>query len=434
MLDTEFHKPALPPEKCLHPAISRLVNLDHDLVTKEYPPPQQIVEYIGAVLHLPEGQFRLDLLESAEVENEKEEEQKAQVQPIDPSAFESEWENDFKDVYDETDTIRVRLKNGKLRMTVKIPQYDLDTKNSKVCLRFEIKTRTKEQADVVAQLNKYMESNGTSKTSYKQGKRITLTNGDPAWLNRSNLEDFFIEVDGRDPPLGEVLPKNLVFIKYGKNCRNLEDCKAEEDKKQNFRGRFIANVKATSRTSGGISDTSVSVDKEGPKLEGDDLEKQVDKNTNDVAEYIWNVKRAKIDSAADLKAILTVIAEKTISNISNDNALAYRNWHIDGYGEEVSELPERMSSFYDEFFSRLTQVSNKELSPYELATWVEYTINREIHPFKDACGRISMSWGALVLSITGELQPEYESRDEYYKAMNTGFEQFRAYYLEHVKK
>jgi len=397
-------------------------------------------------------------IRKATIETDMEEEQRAFVEPTDPAKYENaEWTNNFTDYYDQPRTFRIRNKNGVWRMTIKIPFLVCDTKTTRCCLRIEIKADPKEELNdpekqetreslqkLYSQIKDLLVSKG-SKPEHKKGLKlsITLPNGELLWLNKDDNGEMWVEADikgkivAKGLGLENLLPSDLRFINYRTNLehRQPENQPAKEDiGEKEFKDQFIKNIKAVSRTSLGISDTSISTEKEKIALKGEELAHRVDVNTENVAEYIWEVKKHKIDSVETLKAALAAIVEITHKDINEKDPYDFRTWPVDYSKISPENIQPAMHAFYEQYFDKLRKVANKEMSAYEAAIWAEYTVNRDIHPFQDGCNRISMSWGVLALAIAGEPQPKYESRGGYLKAINGGFEQFRNYYLEHVQK
>jgi hypothetical protein len=403
-------------------------------------------------------EINIEEIKKATVETDMEEEQRVFVEPTDPAKYENaEWINDFTDYYDQTRTFRIRNKNGVLRMTIKIPFLVCDTETTRCCLRIEIKAVPKKELSdpekqeaeerlqkLYSQIKDLLVIKG-SKPEHKNGLKLstTLPDSEPLWLNKNDNGEMWVEADikgkvvAKGMGLENLLPSDLRFVGYRTNLKNRqpENQPAKEGVgEKEFKDQFIKNIKAVSRTSLGMSDTSVSAEKEKTALEGEELAHQVDINTENIAEYIWEVKKHKINSVETLKTVLAAIVEITNKDISKRDPYDYRTWPVDYSKISPENIQPAMNTFYEQYFEKLRKVVNREMSAYETAIWAEYTINRDIHPFQDGCNRISMSWGVLALAIAGEPQPKHESRDGYLKAINGGFEQFRNYYLEHVQK
>src|SRR5258706_5542525 len=326
----------------------------------------------------------VESLAQAEIEIELEEEQRILVQPIDPSNYEGKWIDDIRDVYDKTDTLRVREKNHKLRLSIKIPLFSYDTSKTKCCLRIEIKPQNKEQEDCIFKTGENLIRSGESRLVHKLGTPIYLTNDKKVWLDKNEKGIYWIEVDGADIQLETMLPDDIVFIRHRKNKQNKKEQEFEEEKKQEFVDRFIENIKITSRTAKGISEISVSALKEKSKLEGVELQDQVDLNTKDVAEYVWNIRNANINNVDDLKTILNVITKKVHYKTG---ASDLRSWDVK-YGRKISpaDLPKELEKFYSSFFLKITELKNNQISAHDLASWVEWSVDTDIHPFADGCG------------------------------------------------
>lgn len=397
-------------------------------------------------------------IQKATVETDMEEEERVFVEPTDPAKYENaEWTNNFTDYYDQTRTFRVRNKNGVLRMTIKIPFLVCDTDTTRCCLRIEIKAVPKEELsspekqdarerlqELYSQIKDLLVSNG-SKPEHKKGFKLSLTlpDGEPLWLNKNDNGEMWVEADikgktvAKGMGLENLLPSDLKFVGHRANLKNRQPDNQpvkENAGEKEFKDQFRKNIKAVSRTSQGISDTSVSTEKEKTTLKGEGLAHQVDINTENVARYILGIKKGKIDSVETLKIVLAAIVEITNKDIGKNDPYDFRTWPVNYSKINPEDIQPAMNAFYEQYFDKLRKVAQREMSAYEAAIWAEYALNREIHPFRDGCSRISMSWGVLALAIAGEPQPKHESRNGYLKAINGGFEQFRNYYLEHVQK
>ena len=414
--------------------MEKLSSFEPEIITPESPieshiSHKDVISYLQEHLKVKNN---IESLSEANIEIELEEEQRILVQPVDPSKYEGKWVDDIRDVYDGSDTIRIREKNGKLRLSIKIPLFSYDTEKTKCCIRIEIKPNTKEQEDCIFQVGNDLIQQETTKIRHKIGTPVYLTNGQKVWLDKNDQDDYWIEIDGLETQIETLLPQDIVFIRHRKNKQNKKEQEVIEEQKREFIDQFVNIVKITSRTAKGISDTSVSQQKEKTLIEGEDLVDQVNINTHDVAEYLWNLRNVEINTVDDLKNILKVSAKKINNQIG---MFALRTWEVK-YGRKVNpeDLPQEMENFYQQYFDKLKQVQNNELSAHELASWIEWSVDTDLHPFVDGCGRISKAWSGLVISMTGQRQPTHESREEYYKAINGDADQFKQYYLEHVKQ
>lgn len=115
------------------------------------------------------------------------------IEPL--SAEEFKWKTHIVDTYDKSGRTRIRVKDGKPRLSLKVPLFSKDTEACKTCLRLEFKPNTKEQEDDLLRIRDLiLEEQGTQKNE-KWGTQLTMKNGKRVWLNRDITNNWWIEVD-----------------------------------------------------------------------------------------------------------------------------------------------------------------------------------------------------------------------------------------------
>jgi hypothetical protein len=88
-------------------------------------------------------------------------------------------------------------------------------------------------------------------------------------------------------------------------------------------------------------------------------------------------------------------------------------------------LPAALDRFADALHRRWAELA---VDPVPLASWAEWELNGGgLHPFYDGCGRISRSFGALLLIAGGWLPPLYDDADSYFAHGHAGPAAFAAY-------
>lgn len=177
------------------------------------------------------------------------------------------------------------------------------------------------------------------------------------------------------------------------------------------------NDQALSRTAAsGASDTTVSVEKKPLRLRGEALMQAVDRNRAATARFIEGLTAENLTSGKDLHALILAIAGLTLHGLLP--AGIYRSWDLPEdrlYGP--LEDSQRIS--IHEIDRRLLQVSDEIVTvvrhdPFTAASIAEWEIGiGPLHPFYDACGRISRAVSALILSTAGLKIVRHSSRDAY---------------------
>jgi|GEM_PF-1392742 len=370
-----------------------------------------------------------------EYEFELEKEQRMAVSP-DNDKVPAEWPNHVIDTYDQTGRCRIREKNGKPRLSIKVPLMSQDTADAKCCIRLEFKPVNESQKRDLLKIRELILQEEETKVFEKWGAQITLSNGEKVWINRDENDHYWIETDESKDIRG-LLPKGINYLQHYKSKIDVktggirkEEGKEilDEEKFEIFKKVMTDNLEATSRSAKGVSDTSVSTEKNKLLKEGEDLSEQIKTNQNHLVEYIWENKNIEINSEEDIENII-----KNITDVVNDKLVSepykFRIWPVK-YGRKVSpeNIENEMNNFYLNAYTKLKEVEHDELNPNSYARWLEVEIDKSIHPFQDGCGRIAKAVSAFFLVRFNKPLPYYESREKYYAALNKSDEDFRAYY------
>mgnify|MGYP001574151426 FL=1 len=115
---------------------------------------------------------------------------------IEPEPVEKyRWTNHCRDTYDASGRARVRIKNGKPRLSVKVPLFSMDTAECKVCLRLEFKPENPGQEADILWLRDIIIAEAGAQTIEKWGTRLAAPDGGRVWLNRNSLGKWWFEVD-----------------------------------------------------------------------------------------------------------------------------------------------------------------------------------------------------------------------------------------------
>lgn len=222
--------------------------------------------------------------------------------------------------------------------------------------------------------------------------------------------------------------------------------------RQAFLTLFVENTEKRSRTSMGVSDTTVSAAKKGLLKTGEDLKRQVSENTAALAKNIWERPVSRIE-ASFLRSFLESWFDIIHADILDTEAYVfeqsrqgkhfdpiadpmryglcyrtnskYRAWEVKYAYPKQSPPPEYleiwMDIFYAELVKKMIQTNGKSVnSVAKLLAWADREMDLVIHPWSDGCGRISTAlvmWLALRVSEVG--LPKFGIREEHYEAMKT---------------
>ncbi|MFQ5662097.1 MAG: hypothetical protein ACE5F2_02500 [Candidatus Paceibacteria bacterium] len=377
-----------------------------------------------------EKETQKDLIE---YEFELEEEQRKKVKPEDYEI--EEWQNHVIDTYDQSGRCRIRDKNGKLRLSLKVPLFSRDTEHTKCCIRLEFKPVTEQQEKTLNTVRELIKEEPATIIHEKWGTPLKLTNGEKIWINKDQEGNYWVETD-EDYDLKEVLPKGIKYLGTEKSKINVKETAETSNTDFNtFNDSFKENINAVSRTAKGISDTSVSEEKVKLSLEKEKLAEQVDKNTDEIIKYIWENKERKFESAQDIKNLFKEVVSITNNKLTEKEPDTLRTWDT-GYGRKVSyeELDNEMERFYQVLLEKEQEVASGKLKIEELAPWIELEIDRHLHPYADGCGRVAKAISNFFLARYDHKLPNYSSREEYYKAMNSGDEKQDEEFLKYYRK
>ncbi len=115
-----------------------------------------------------------------------------------------------------------------------------------------------------------------------------------------------------------------------------------------------------------------------------------------------------------------------LADLTNDGLLPspkkLRTWALSAYRsggpKVVAEIPPvEVEAGLERFAETVAQgVGGLRVDPVPLAAWAEWELNGgPLHPFYDGCGRISRSFGALLLVRGSCLLPLYGDREAYFR-------------------
>ena len=156
-------------------------------------------------------QYDFDVLNDSYIDIRLEEEQTVRI-AVKRKPTEFLWTDYIEDVYENSGLVRIRSKNGEIRLNIKIPLYDQDTPRTKVCWRIDIKARNAKQIALFQQMRRDFFSEDNSKLFHKYGTRISMTDGKVFWLDRDDNGNYWIDIDEAEYQIEEKLPSYLVYL------------------------------------------------------------------------------------------------------------------------------------------------------------------------------------------------------------------------------
>lgn len=189
--------------------------------------------------------------------------------------------------------------------------------------------------------------------------------------------------------------------------------------------RALANLRVTSRTAKGVSDTTSAPGKKKLVVaEGTGLASKAEENF--VLALTWALEqRLEMPKADDVERFVLEVAARVSDGLLDDGESLLRE-HETKFEMQtrVIHIREALAGFFRELAEQLC--NNHD--PVATAAWVEWRLDARIHPFTDGCGRSTKVIAYWVLVRAGLMLPTYESRDRYYQLVVLTLEEWTAYY------
>lgn len=337
-----------------------------------------------------------------------------------------EWDNTIEDTYDQSGRLRIREKNGKLRMTVKIPLFHEIDPNRKHCLRIELKPCTVEPEKQIAEARELLRREIGTQEFKKYGKKIALKNGVNVWINANDEGEFWIEYDDElGKNVEDLLPEGITYLRDEISKVEIH----QNPRRDMYKKAFFENLSMTSRTASGNLDASVSTEKQSHQTENVNVSEIVRANEHRLFDFLWESRSEHFDNPVSLLGFVDNLAGVVNNNLVKSPKL-WRTWDVD-YGRKIKadDLSSGMMRFANDFIAKYADLDS-EADYVEFACWVELEVDRHLHPYVDGVGRIAKALSFWVLMSKGLALPDYGSRGTYYKAMNNGDETFQEYYRQ----
>lgn len=195
-----------------------------------------------------------------------------------------------------------------------------------------------------------------------------------------------------------------------------------------------------SRTRLGIGDVSTSPSKQPPSASGPDLAARAHHNEHEMYKIAFAYGLiGRFDSGAEIKDLLLSLASQAFAGLQNTGP--FRTWTINEieYSNGTIAAPKLdpllLVHAFDNFCNCVALRHLELLSdPYPLMAWAEWELNGgSLHPFYDACGRISRCFGAAILISGHRLLPLYDSSASYFEHGNQGMAAFAEYVRQRAR-
>lgn len=175
--------------------------------------------------------------------------------------------------------------------------------------------------------------------------------------------------------------------------------------------------------------------KQAPPISNAALVSKVSANRRRVADLLRTLSPRTPDEWFDFYAALIVVAHHALEGLNAPGLL--RRWEYDPRKYNVitteslvpfNAIPEELSRLAERTFSTLKNAPTNETAA--VIAGLEWDLGiGPIHPFYDACGRISRYFSALVCIWSGRALPLHDSREEYMTAAQAGRDEFVEYWL-----
>ncbi|MFH0769792.1 MAG: zeta toxin family protein [Candidatus Peregrinibacteria bacterium] len=181
---------------------------------------------------------------------------------------------------------------------------------------------------------------------------------------------------------------------------------------QQFVDRSMQNLRNTSRTSGGVVDTSATkIKADSMAASGHDAARKANENFESVMRRLHGERSRQFSSPRELGNFIEQIALDVNKGILKERMLLRRADSDKFPYTRISDLPRSFENFSQEFLRRL---NDPHQNPRELAAWVEFNVDLTHHFFEDGCGKAAKALSAWVLARAGTELPVYRGREEYY--------------------
>jgi len=197
----------------------------------------------------------------------------------------------------------------------------------------------------------------------------------------------------------------------------------EADYWRAFKESLLDLDDSLSRTAKGVVETGVS-DRKVVAI-SDNPAVLVKRNREAVCGYLQEVCGVK-PSVSVCKGVVFQIASIALAGF---HVPLFREWsspYKQSRSIEPDTIETELDRFYVDLFSRVSAESREGCA--FVAAWAEYKLNVELHPFYDACSRVSRYVAAWVLCKYRRLPPMFASREQYWLAVDEGIGGFAARY------
>ena len=138
---------------------------------------------------------------------------------------------------------------------------------------------------------------------------------------------------------------------------------------------------------------------------------------------MFSARNKAFSDSAEIKQFFDKLLGITHAGIFQAGSIKLRTWNTTYTKYDFSDLPEALTSFYEEYFLRM----NKPVIELENYSWASRSFDTELHPYSDGCGRLSRLHGSFFLIRANLPLPRFDSRASYYCAIGRSFNEFFEY-------
>ncbi len=189
-----------------------------------------------------------------------------------------------------------------------------------------------------------------------------------------------------------------------------------------FRDAALENLKNTSRTALGISDTSTHEDKPKLRVEGDALVEKSAANFESALGLVWAQRERTFNDPEEVRAFTEEVASTVSDGLLAKGQGLYRTWPTPHKQTSPEFINDAMTSMSSELFQRIDAEDS-----IATAAWLEKELS-EVHPWADGVGRTSKVLSAFVLARAGKKLPKYPDSKTYYKNIKKSPAEWESYY------
>lgn len=185
---------------------------------------------------------------------------------------------------------------------------------------------------------------------------------------------------------------------------------------QHYLDQAMGNLKKTSRTAGGVVDTSASKEKADKVVEGLTGAQAAEHATRNFEGAIKDVYRASKSlgqqSPEAITGFVDNLSKKINQGITKEGVLLRTDDSPKFPYTAVKNLPLARQQFAEELKQRL---NDPNADPVETAAWIEWRVNLTDHGYADGVGKLSKAMAAIPLMKAGLPLPNYPDNKVFFQ-------------------